>query len=43
MLRPSPEYLAQVDWDNALHEAALSRVNNSKNLVLTIPKSPGRP
>jgi hypothetical protein len=37
------EYLAQVDWDNALHEAALHQINNSKKLVLTIPKTPVRP
>jgi hypothetical protein len=37
------EYTAQVDWDNALHETALQQLDNSKKLVLTIPKSPVRP
>jgi hypothetical protein len=37
------EYLAQVDWDNTLNEAPLHQINNSKKLVLAIPKSPVRP
>jgi len=39
----SREYLAQVDWDDTLHEAALHQVDNSKKLVLTIPKAPVKP
>lgn len=37
------EYLAQVDWDNTLHEVPLHQINNAKKLALTIPKAPVRP
>jgi hypothetical protein len=37
------EYLAGVDWDNALDEPARSQLDNSKKLVLTIPKAPVKP